>query len=279
MTEGAFALVITLEGHATWLPMLVTTAIVFVSTICLCSWFFSRQNAVKLILGKRFSTVEDVAVSAPASPATDSATAAPVTEVGAKAKDTNATEGNVMEALPHESLEYEGLAEEALAQEALDQQWADEMDFWMYPGTPKSVRLNRMYRDNGIDYNANLLQRYNQFGMAGLSVLERSEDYEFRSAFAEIEERVAEHQLFLSAAEGSNSRDRHGSSQRLLRHFSRTELDAQVWISQQRRGYAFHRQSCSIRVSAKKWVTLEAALVQGKRPCQQCFSDYAQRLQ
>ena len=183
MTEGAFALVITLEGHATWLPMLVTTAIVFVSTICLCSWFFSRQNAVKLILGKRFSTVEDVAVSAPASPATDSATAAPVTEVGAKAKDTNATEGNVMEALPHESLEYEGLAEEALAQEALDQQWADEMDFWMYPGTPKSVRLNRMYRDNGIDYNANLLQRYNQFGMAGLSVLERSEDYEFRSAF------------------------------------------------------------------------------------------------
>ena len=46
-----------------------------------------------------------------------------------------------MEALPHESLEYEGLAEEALAQEALDQQWADEMDFWMYPGTPKSVRF------------------------------------------------------------------------------------------------------------------------------------------
>ena len=201
------------------------------------------------------------------------------TRYWAKAKDTNATEGNVMEALPHESLEYEGLAEEASAQEALDQQWADEMDFWMYPGTPKSVRLNRMYRDNGIDYNANLLQRYNQFGMAGLSVLERSEDYEFRSAFAEIEERVAEHQLFLIAAEGSNSRDRHGSSQRLLRHFSRTELDAQVWISQQRRGYAFHRQSCSIRVSAKKWVTLEAALVQGKRPCQQCFSDYAQRLQ
>ena len=155
-------------------------------------------------------------------------------------------------------------------------------DIWeqaMGPVTPKAVRLNQLYCDNGINYGIDLLSRYNRLGRAGLSIWKLSDEYE-----SEIPD-MAEHEV----AGGSSDQvviahqvpvttgDRRGSFSVKTR-FLRSELNQEVWVSSNERGYAFHRKGCGVKVSEKHVITLETALEWGKRPCQQCFNDYVRRL-
>ena len=155
-------------------------------------------------------------------------------------------------------------------------------DIWeqaMGPVMPKAVRLNQLYCDNGIYYDSDLLSRYNRLGRAGLSIWELSDEYE-----SEIPD-MAEHEV----AGGSSdpvmtahqvpvaTGDRHGPFSVKTR-FLRSELNQEVWVSSNPRGYAFHRKGCGIKVSEKRVITLETALEWGNRPCQQCFNDYLRRL-
>ena len=148
------------------------------------------------------------------------------------------------------------------------------------PVTPKAVRWNQLYYDNGITYDSELLSRYNRLGRAGSSAWELSDEYE-----SEVPD-VAEHEV----AGGSSDQaaiahqvpvatgERFGSFSVTKARFSRSELNEEVWVSSNQRGYASHRKGCGIKVSEKRAITLETALEWGKKPCQQCFNDYVPRL-
>ena len=249
MATGAFSFVVALEWTASaWIPVLVTAAVILMSTVCLFGGFFLRR---------KFSWDSNVPASEIADPgsvcaeATDSA--------GVSSEDAVVTNNGAA------SSEQDG------------------MDIWsiLGPGTPKSVRLNRAFCNHGVDYDASLLARFERSGRTGLTAWECSDEYDFQ-----IEDLGSSDQAVASGdpvgpqlnAENADQ-DRLGSSwERAFRQFTKAELDTEVWISRNNRAYAFHRPRCAIKVTAKRWLTLEQAVGQGKNPCQQCCSDYAKRL-
>ena len=254
MAEGAFAFVVALEWTVSaWIPVLVTAATIIISTICFCGGFFSRHP---------FSGSSNIPASEIADPGASCAAA----------DSGTATDSGVAAAADSGTATDSGAADSNNGE-------VDCFSF-LQPGTPKSVRLNRAFCNHGVDYDADLIARFERLGIAGLTAWECSEKYEYRDSVSEQSnqagssgDRVSPH---VDAGEGNQ--DRLGSSWESLRHFSRAELNLDVWISRNNRAYAFHRARCAIKVTAKRWLTLELALKQGKNPCQQCCSDYAKRL-
>ena len=242
MAEGTFAFVVALEWTvSTWIPVLVTAATIIISTICVCGGFFSRF---------RFSRSSSVPAFEIADPGASSGTAA---------SESEGTTDNVA---------------------ASDSGAAVDCFSFLQPGTPKSVRLNRAFCSHGVDYDAGLIARFERLGIAGLTAWECSEEYEYRGSTDESNDQLGSSGDRASPAvdTGEGNQDRRGSSWESLQYFSRAERTEEVWVSRNTRAYAFHRPRCAIKVTAKRWLTLEQALRQGKNPCQQCCPDYAKRL-
>ena len=253
MAEGAFAFVVALEWTVSaWIPVLVTAATVIISTICVCGGFFSRL---------RFSGSSNV----------------PASEIADRGASCEAADTDTGAAADNVAVSDTGTAADSVA--ASDSGEVDCFSF-LQPGTPKSVRLNRAFCNHGVDYDAGLIARFERLGIAGLTAWECSEEYEYRGSATEPSNQPGSSGDRASPAvdTGEGNQDRRRSSWESLQYFSRAELTQEVWISRNTRAYAFHRPRCAIKVTAKRWLTLEQALRQGKNPCQQCCSDYAKRL-
>ena len=251
MATGAFSFVVALEWTApAWLPVLATAAVLLISTICLFGGFFLRR---------KFSLDSNVVPSEIADLGSFRAEATDSGGVSSSFEDVGATNNGA----------------------ASSEQ--DEVDIWsiLGPETPRSVRLNRAYCNHGIDYDAELLARFERSGRAGLTAWECSDEYVFQSESlgSSVQAASSGDPVRPQLNAENPDQDRLGSSwERAFRQFTRAELDTEVWISRNNRAYAFHRPRCAIKVTAKRWLTLEQAVQQGKNPCQQCCSDYAKRL-
>ena len=252
MAEGAFAFVVAVEWTvSTWIPVLVTAATIVISTICVCGGFFPRL---------RFSGSNNAPADFEIADPEASREAA-----GAGATDNSAasTRG---EATDNSAASDSGAAVDCFS--------------FLHPGTPKSVRLNRAFCNHGVDYDADLIARFERSGIAGLTAWECSEEYEYRGTTTEPSNQPGSSGDRASPAvdTGEDNQDRRRSSWESLQYFSKAERTEEVWVSRNARAYAFHRSRCAIKVTAKRWLTLEQALRQGKNPCQQCCLNYAKRL-
>ena len=265
MAEGTFAFVVALEWTvSTWIPVLVTAATIIISTICVCGGFFSRFRF------SRSSSVPAFEISDPGASSGTAASGSGATN-NVTASDSGGATANFA------GSESEGTTDNVAASNSGA---AVDCFSFLQPGTPKSVRLNRAFCSHGVDYDAGLIARFEQLGIAGLTAWECSEEYEYRGSTDESNDQLGSSGDRASPAvdTGEGNQDRRGSSWESLQYFSRAERTEEVWVSRNTRAYAFHRPRCAIKVTAKRWLTLEQALRQGKNPCQQCCPDYAKRL-